>query len=52
MIIDKNKTEATVHRKSTTNNIYLYWTSHAPIERKMGTLRTLAKRAYDICSTN
>ena len=44
IIRDKNNTETIVHRKSTNNNIYLNWTSHA--------VRTLVRRAHDICSTN
>ena len=52
MIRDKNNIETTIHRKPTNNNIYLNWTSHAPNKWKMGTLRTLVRRAYDICSTN
>ena len=41
MIRDKNNIETTVHRKSTNNNIYLNWTSHAPNKWTMSTLRTL-----------
>ena len=52
MIRDKHNIETTVQRKSTNNNINLNWTSHASKKWKMGTLRTLVRRAYDICSTN
>ena len=52
MIRDKNNIETTVHRKSTNNNIYLNWTSDVPNKWTMSTLRTLVRRAYDICSTN
>ena len=52
MIRDKNNIETKVHLKSTNNKIYLSWISHAPNKWKMSTLRTLAKRTYDICSTN
>ena len=51
-IRDKNNIEPTVHRKSTNNNIYLNWTSDAPNKRKMETLRTLVRGAYNACSTN
>ena len=54
MLKDKNNIETKVHHKSTNNNIYLNWTSHAPNKWKMSTLRTLfrRRRAHDICSTN
>ena len=52
MIRDKNNIETTVRRKSTNNNVYLNWTSQAPNKWKIGTLRILVGRAYDICSTN
>ena len=53
MIRDKNNIETKVHRKSTNNNnICLSWRSHAPNKWKMGTLRTLVRETYDICSTN
>ena len=40
----------TVYRKSTNNHIYLNWESFAPGKWKWGTLKTLTKRAYDVCS--
>ena len=49
---DKNNIETKVHRKSTNNNIYFNWTSHAPSKSKMSTLQKLVRRAYDICLTN
>ena len=52
MIRDKNNIGTTVCSKSTNNNIYLSWTSYAPNKWKMGTLRTLVRRAHHICSTN
>ena len=39
----------TVYRKSTSNDIYLE--SFAPDKWKWGTLKTLTKRTYDVCST-
>ena len=38
MIRDKNNVETKVHCKSTNNNIYLNWASHAPNKWRMGTL--------------
>ena len=52
MMRDKKNTETKVHPKSTNNYLYLSWTSHAPNKWKMGTLRTLVRRVYDICLTN
>ena len=46
-----NNINATVYRKSTNNDIYLYWESFAPNKWKWGTLKSLTKRTYDICST-
>ena len=40
----------TVCQKSTNNDMYLNWESFAPGEWKWGTLKTLTKRAYDVCS--
>ena len=45
-----NKINTTVYRKSTNNDIYLNWESFAPGKGKWGTLKTLTKRAYDVCS--
>ena len=52
MTREKKSIETSVHRKSTNNNIFLNWTSHAPNKWKMGTLRTLVRGVYDICLTN
>ena len=46
-----NNINRTVYRKSTNNDIYLNWESFAPNKWKWGTLKTLTKRAYDVCST-
>ena len=45
-----NNINRTVYRKSTNNDIYLNWKSFAPGKWKWGTLKTLTKRAYDVCS--
>ena len=45
-----NNINTTVYRKSTNNDIYLNWESFAPGKWKWGTLKTLTKRAYDVCS--
>ena len=45
-----NNINTTVYRKSTNNDIYLNWESFAPDKWKRGTLKTLTKRAYDVCS--
>ena len=52
MIRDKNNIDTAVHWKLFNNSIYLNWTSHAPNKWKKGTLWTLVRRVYDICSTN
>ena len=46
------KLETPVFRKETNNDIYLHWRSFAPIAWKKGTLRTLIRRAYTICSND
>ena len=45
-----NNISTTVYRKSTNIDIYLNWESFAPDKWKWGTLKTLTKRAYDVCS--
>ena len=45
-----NNINTTVYRKSTNNDIYLNWESFALDKWKWGTLKTLSKRAYDVCS--
>ena len=45
-----NNINTTVYRKSNNNDIYLNWVFFAPNKWKWGTLKTLTKRAYDICS--
>ena len=44
--------ETTVFRKETNNDVYLHWKSFAPITWKRGTLKTLIRRAYTICSND
>ena len=46
-----NNINTTVYRKSTNNDIYLNWESFAPNKWKWGTLKTLTKRAYHVCSS-
>ena len=52
VIRNNNKIDTKVFRKSTNNDIYLHWNSFAPKTWKRGTLKTLIKRAYIICSTD
>ena len=42
----------TVFRKGTNNDIYIHWRSFAPMAWKKGTLRTLIRRAYTVCSND
>ena len=46
------KLETTVFDKETNNDIYLHWQSVAPMTWKKGTLRTLIRRAYTVCSND
>ena len=48
----RNDITTTVYQKSTCNDIYLDWNAFAPAAWKRGTLKTLAERAYVICSTD
>ena len=48
----RNDITTTVYRKSTCIDIYLNWNAFAPATWKTGTLKTLAIRAYVICSTD
>ena len=50
VIRNNNSIETTVYRKSTNNSTYLHWYSFSPKNWKRGTLRTVIKRAYVICS--
>ena len=47
----RNDITTTVYRKPTCNDIYLNWNIFVPATWKRGTLKTLAERAYVICST-
>ena len=49
MIRSKNNIKTRVQRKPNNNRIYLNWKSYAPNKSKMGTIRILAKRVYNIC---
>ena len=46
-----NNIITTIYRKATTHGIYLNWKLFAPTTWKRGTLKTLADRAYLICSS-
>ena len=46
------KLETTIFRKEANNYIYLHWRSFASITWKKGTLRTLLRRAYTVCSND
>ena len=46
-----NNIITTIYRKATTNDIYLNWKLFAPTTWKRGALKTLAYRAYIICSS-
>ena len=43
--------ETSVYRKPTNTDLYIHWLSYAPEPWKVGTLKTLIRRAHDICST-
>ena len=47
-----NQIETCVHRKETSTNLYINWNSHAPMEWKIGALRSLVKRTKTVCSTS
>ena len=42
--------DTTVNRKDTHNDLYLQWDTFAPVSWKRGTLSTVVKRAYLVCS--
>ena len=46
-----NNINATVYRKSNNNDINLNWEPFAPGKWKWRTLKTVTKRAYDVCSS-
>ena len=48
---NKDTIETTVYRKPTNSDIYLNWKSFSPCSWKRGTLKTIIRRAYLICST-
>ena len=45
-----NNINTTLYQKRTSNDICLNWESFAPGKWKQRTLKTLTKRAYDVCS--
>ena len=46
-----NNIITSIYHKATTNDIYLNWESFALTSWKIGTLKTIADRAYHICSS-
>ena len=52
ILIYPNNIKAAVCWKSINNNIYIDWKYWMPNQYKMRTLRTLDKKANDICSTD
>ena len=42
--------ETDVHRKKTDTNVYMHWDSFAPRAWKIGTMKSLIRRAHIICS--
>ena len=47
---DNGELQTGVYRKETNKSIYIHWNSHAPKQWKIGTLRGMIRRVYDICS--
>ena len=45
----KKIVETSVLRKSTNTNIYMNWNTYASTDWKIGTLKTIIKRAKTIC---
>ena len=50
LIRNNGKLEVNVFRKETNNNTYFHWRSFAPLTWKKGTLKTLARGSYTVCS--
>ena len=50
-LLKEQKIETCVHRKETSNDLYINWNAHAPMEWKIGTLKTLVKCTKIVCST-
>ena len=48
--MENGEIQTGVYRKETNNSIYIHWNSYAPKQWKVGTLRGMIRRAYDICS--
>ena len=44
--------ETDVHRKETDTNVYMHWESYAPSAWKIGTMKSLIRRAHIICSNS
>ena len=52
LIRTQQKIYTTIYRKNTNTNLYIHWNLFPPNNWKCGTLKTLASRAYETCSTN
>ena len=50
--LDNNTIETSVYRKPTNNDIFMNWFAYSPRSWKIGTLRSLIKRALMISSTD
>ena len=49
---ENNKSDTTVFRKYFNTDLYINWTSHAPIKCKRGTLKNLISRSISISSND
>ena len=47
---DDGTFETDIHRKKTDTNVYMNWNSFAPKSWKIGTMKSLVRRAHVICS--
>ena len=52
MIRNNGKSEATVYRQPTKNDVYLHWEIFAPPTWKRSTPKTLENRAHTVCSND
>ena len=48
--LTNGKLKTIVFRKETSTDIHMNWNSHAPMQRKIDTLKNLVKRSIIICS--
>ena len=47
-----NRMYTSVYHKKTNSDLYIHWNSFDQNKWKLGTIKTLVHRAYDICSTD